>query len=503
MKIISKLLKTAFAFIGTISIVLLASCSKAGYERNTIRMSITSEPDSFFPWNSAAADTAAISGNIFEGLMRFDEKGTLFPCLAESYEISSDNLKYTFKLKKGVKFHNGADFSSADCVYTYENLAGLNGKTARADKMHVVKAVSAPDAHTFVVELKNQAGGFLALATSPILLHDYDDNETLPIGTGPYKFKEYTLHERVILEKNENYHDAERSGKIHNIELYVMSDENAALSALQSNQIDIAQMITGTNAKALSGSYKVVSHPQNMVQILGMNSKFTPFADENVRKAISFAVNKKEIIDGVFDGFATELYSNFSPILGEFYNDKLSDVYKNDLEKAKEYLKKSDYADGFDLTITVPANYQPHVDTAQILANQLAKINIRCKIEPVEWTTWLDKVYTKFDYEATVIAFAGKNDPAEVLRRYYSTYKRNFTNFKSEEFDNAFNRAEAETNPPKRAEYYKECQAILTEHAPAVFICDPGINIVMAKNIDGYTPYPVAFYDFTKLYFKK
>ncbi len=496
------LLKTLYAALA-LSALLFTSCATKNSTSETLRMSINSEPDSFSPWTSAAADTRAVYLNIFDGLMGFDEKGTLYPALAESYKISDDKLTYTFKLKKGVKFHDGTEFTSADCVYTYENLAGLNGLTPKADKMHVVESVSALDAYTFAVHLKDTTGGFLALTTSPILLHGYADNEEHPIGTGPYKFVEYDLHEKIVLEKNENFYDSSRAGKIKRIELYVMTDENAALSALQSNQIDIAQMITATNAKALASNYKVVSHPQNMVQIFGMNAKFAPLSDENVRKAISFAVNKKEIIEGVFDSFATELYSNFSPILGEFYNDKLSDFYVYDVEKAKSYLAKSSWPNGFELTITVPANYQPHVDTAQIIANQLSKINITCKINPVEWTTWLDKVYTKFDYEATVIAFAGKNDPAEVLIRYYSTYKRNFTNFKNIDFDVAFTQAEKETDPKKRADYYKECQRILTEHAPAVFICDPGRNIVMKKNVEGYTPYPVSFFDFSKIYFSK
>ena len=493
--------KILFTITAIVSSIFLFSC-KSENSTDTLRMSITSEPDSFFPWNSAAADTSAIYDNIFEGLTGFDEHGTIYNALAENYSVSSDNLTYTFNLRKGVKFHNGEEFTSKDCVYTYENLAGLNGKTPRADKMHVVEKVWADDDYTFSVKLKKITGGFPGLATSPILLHDYSDNEKHPVGTGPYKFVEYTLHEKVVLERNDEYYDSSRAGKIKNIELYIITDENAAISALKSGQIHIAQMISGPNARHLNSQFKVVSHPQNMVQILGMNTTFPPFTDINVRKAINCAVNKKEIIKSVFDGYGTELYSNFSPILAEFYNNDLKDFYPSDIKKAKEYMEKSSYKDGFDLTITVPSNYQSHVDTAQIIQNQLAKINIRCKILPVEWTSWLDRVYTKFDYEATVIAFAGKVEPAEVLRRYYSTYKRNFTRLNSPEFDKYFDMAETESNQQKRAEYYKECQKILTQEAPAVFICDPGRNIVMKKNVCGYTPYPIARYDFSKIYFE-
>lgn len=483
------------------SALILVSCGKIE-QTNTLKMNLSSEPDSFFPWNSAAADTSAIFDNIYEGLFKVDPSGKVNPALAESYSVSSDNLTYTFNLRKNVKFHNGEDFTSKDCIYTFENLAGLNGKTARVDKMHIVKSVSAPDDYTFIVNLKNPSGGFLALCVAPILLHDYNDNEKHPMGTGPYKFVEYKIHEKVTLTLNENYWDEKNKGKIQNIELYLITDENAILSALQSGQIHIAQMISGMNANHLSSKYNVISHPQNMVQIFGMNNNFPPLADENVRKAITCAINKKDIIEGVFDGYGTELYSNFSPILKEYYNDSLSNEFPYDIQKAKEYLAKSNYKDGFELTIQVPANYQPHVDTAQFIANQLSELNIQCKIVPIEWATWLDKVYSRADYEATVIAFDGKIEPAEVLRRYYSTYRRNFFHYKSSEFDKYFDLAESEVNQEKRVEYFKKCQEILTRDCPAVFICDPGRNILTTRNIAGYTPYPISMYDFAKIYFK-
>lgn len=493
-------IKSLFILFLTLTLFSCAGNKKT----DTLRMNMVSEPDSFFPWKSAAAETAAVTDNIFEGLLKYDEKGSLYPALAESWLISDDFLTYTFTLRKGVKFHNGVEFTSDDCVYTYKNLAGLDGLSPKSDKMLIVKAVSAPDAYTFKVELKNPYSAFLMLAgDSPILLKDYEQNETMPLGTGPYKFVSYSLHEKIILEKNDDYYDTERAGTIKNIEIYIMTDENASISALQSGQLDIAQMITGVNAKALEGRYNLISHPQNMVQILGFNNSYEPLSDINVRRAITCAINKKEIMEGVFDGFATELYSNFSPILSEFYNDKLSGIFPYDIQKAKDYMASSNYKNGFDLAITVPANYQPHVDTAQLIVNQLKPLGINCTIVPVEWTTWLDKIYTKAEYQATVIGFAGKADPAEVLRRYCSSYKRNFTNFKNKEFDLTFDKAENEIDAKKRAQYFKDCQEILTNECPAVFICDPGRNIVTTKKVAGYTPYPVYMYDFTKIYFTK
>lgn len=471
--------------------------------KNVLRINVASEPDSFFPWESAAADTAAIYYNIFDGLLSFDEKGALHPALAESYEISADKLTYTFHLRQGVKFHNGADFSSADCLYTYENLAGLNGNSVRSDMMmRSIESLSAPDEKTFTITLKYQNGGFLALNICPILPVGYTNHAEQPIGTGAYKFVEYQLHQKVVLEKNENYWNKENEPKIPRIEIYVMSDENAILSALQSKQLDIGQMLSAENARTLEKKFQLFSAPQNMVQVLGLNNSVKPLDNPLVRQAITMAVNKDEIIDGAMGGFGTKLYSNFSPILGAYYNDRLSEVYKNDINQAKSLLASAGYSNGFDLEITVPGNYRIHVDTAQIIAKQLEQIGIRCKIKTVEWTTWLDQVYTKFDYQATVIAFAGKLEPSEVLRRYYSSYKRNFTRYNNPVFDETFDKAELETDNAKRVKYYKYCQELLTKSAPAVFIADPNNTVLLRKDVRGYETYPVLFYNFAKMYFE-
>ncbi|MBQ9281897.1 MAG: hypothetical protein IJ207_06825 [Treponema sp.] len=483
------------------SSILLLSCNIRP-SKNVLRINVSSEPDSFFPWESAAADTAAIYYNIFDGLLSFDSKGALHPALCESYDISDDKVTYTFHLRKGIRFHNGATFTSADCLYTYENLAGLNSLPPRSDIMaKEIDSISAPDAYTFTIKTKQPYGGFLALTISPILPMGYTNHAEKPIGTGPYKFVEYQLHQKVVLEKNENYWNVENLPTIEKIEIYVMSDENAILSALQTKQLDIGQMLSAENAKSLSNKFTLISSPQNMVQVLGLNNTVHPLDNPLVRQAITMAINKDEIISGAMGSFGTKLYSNFSPILGEFYNDRLSEIYKNDVTMAKSIMANAGYASGFDLEITVPGNYRIHVDTAQIIAKQLEKIGIRCKIKTVEWTTWLDQVYTKFDYQATVIAFGGKLDPAEVLRRYYSSYKRNFTRYDNPVFDETFDKALMETDKEKRIRYYKYCQELLTKSAPAVFIADPNNTLLLRKDIRGYETYPVLFYNFARMHF--
>jgi peptide/nickel transport system substrate-binding protein len=154
------------------------------------------------------------------------------------------------------------------------------------------------------------------------------------------------------------------------------------------------------------------------------------------------------------------------------------------------------------MIITVPSNYEPHVNTAQIIASQLSDIGIRAKLELVEWATWLDQVYSKAQYQATVIAFTGKIDPNDILGRYTTAFPRNFIKYSNPAFDNSIEAAIVETDSGKRAALYRKCQKIMTADAASVFICDPSLIVATKKNLKGYTFYPVTFIDFSTLYYE-
>ena len=469
---------------------------------SVVRTNIGSEPDSLDPWKSAATDTEAIFHNVFEGLMLYNEKGEMIPGLAESVSISPDGLTYTFRLRKEVLFHNGKPFTGADVLYTYNNLTGMSGEKAVSSKFSLVKEISAPDAYTFVVTLTNASAAFLSLTSIPILPEGYADQATHPVGTGPYRFVEYTPGQRVVLERNDAYYEKDRMPKIKRAEIYVMTDESAIVSALRSGQLDFAS-ITAENAKFLSSDYTIFNSPQNMVQIFALNNADPIFSDIKIRRAINYAVDKQDVIDGVFGGYATQLDSNFSPVMGMYYNTDLSSYYRQDLAKARQLLAEAGYPNGFDMTITVPANYQAHIDTAQIFAQQLAAVGIRATIQPIEWATWLDQVYSKAQYQSTIIGLTGKLDPDSVLGRFATTYPRNFFKFSNARFDELIDKARIETDDGSRVSMYTECQKILTENAAAVFVCDPNLTVAARKDLKGYVFYPVGFMDLSKLYFEK
>ena len=478
-----------------------SSSTSTDGEQTLVRMNIGSEPDSLDPWQSAASDTEAIMHNVFEGLCLYDENGEIIPGLAERWDISEDGLTYTFHLRQGVTFHNGDAFDSADVLYSYNNFAGLDGNEAVSSDYEIVESVEAPDEYTFVVHLTEPSASFLSVNIDSILPEGYDDQAANPVGTGPFKFVEYTPSQRIVLEKNEDYYEESRMAQVDRVEFYIMTDSAAVISALQSGQLDIAS-INADDAAVLGDQFDIYNSPQNMVQIFALNHEFEPFGSLEVRQAINYCIDKQQIIDSVFGGYATELYTNFSPVMSLYYNDELEGAYETDVAKAQELMEQAGYADGFSFTVKVPANYQAHIDTAQIIAQQLQQINITMNIETIEWATWLEDVYTNASYEGTIIGLTGKLDPDDVLGRFESTYARNFYNYSNPTYDQLINDSVTELDEQTRIDNYKQCQQILTDDAVAVYICDPNLVVVSRKDLKGYTFYPVTFHDMTKLYYE-
>lgn len=470
-------------------------------DKTIVRINMESEPDNLDPWLSAASDTEAVFHNVFEGLVLFDETGALIPGLAKSWDISDDGLTYTFHLRDDVTFHNGKAFSAEDVVYTYEALSGLGGEEPLSSKFTNVTAINAIDDYTVELTLGEADAAFLQYTRVAVLPKGYEDQSSAPVGTGPFVFEKYVPGQMVVLEKNENYYDESRMAKIDEAQIYIMGDDSAVLTALQSGQLD-AGIVYADSADYLSGDFTINSSPQNMVQLFALNNSVEPFDDVRVRQAFEYAINKDQIIDGVFAGYATELYSNFSPVMSYFYNDELSNVYTYDVEKAKELMAEAGYEDGFDITITVPSNYQKHVDTAQVIAQQLKEINVNATIEPVEWGQWLEQVYTNAEYETTIVGLTGKLDPNDILGRYVSDYGKNFMKYSNPDYDKLIEEAKTASDE-ERVELFKECQKVLTEDAAAVWICDPNAIAVTRSDLKGYTFYPVSFIDLSKLYYEE
>ena len=491
--------KTLFTLL--IAGALMASCGGAkesndGGKDNTktaerpLTVAMATEIDSLDPFNATAGDTKTVMDQIFDGLLDVDEDGNLVPDLAESYEISKDGLTYTFKLKEGVKFHDGSDFSADDVYYTYDKLSGLSSGEPMSSKFSVIKEMEVISPTEIKMTLDAVNNSFIYLQNQPIVKKDYEDNQTKPLGTGPYKFVSYTPGEGMVMERFDDYHRKDHVAKIKQVNVVRIADNQALVMALNNGEVDLASKLTADELEQVSESTDSYSHPQNLVQLLGLNNKVKPFDDIRVRQAIAHAIDKDELIEAVAGGKASKIYSSFSPALKDFYND-LEEMYPTDVEKAKELLAEAGYPDGISFTMTVPSDYKFHMDTAELIQAQLKKAGINATIDPIEFSTWLDRVYKDRDYETTIAGFIGYTDPIRVLDRYVSTNDKDYLNYESEEYDKAITNAMETLDRDELIKNVKDAQEIIARDCAAVFLQDPNDNIVLNNQYTGLKTYPV------------
>ena len=270
---------------------------------------------------------------------------------------------------------------------------------------------------------------------------------------------------------------------------------------LQGGAVDLVERVTSTQASELGDLFNVLEGSMNLVQALYLNNAVEPFNNEKVRQALSYAINKQEILDFVADGKGTPIASSMFPAFGKYYMEELNDVYTNDVDKAKELLAEAGYPDGFTFTIRVPSNYQQHVDTATVLAEQLKQIGVTANIELIEWQTWLDDVYKQKNYESTVVGLdASTLTAGAMLKRFTSTAHNNFTNYNNTDYDKAYESALVAKTDEEATQYYKECEKILCETAANVYIQDLVQFVAINKKYAGYEFYPFYVMDIAKLY---
>lgn len=469
-----------------------------------ITIGIPQDLDSLVPSLSQGAGTQEILFNIYEGLYKPDSEGNLVPAVASDYTMSEDGLVYTFTLRDGIQFHNGNPVTVEDVKYSIETCAGLNGGEPVISAFSNIESVETPDESTVVITLKESSSSFMAiLATveAAIVPADVTDLQTNPVGTGPYKFVSRSLQENVVLERFDEYWG--EKAHIKDITLKVLADSDSIVMNLEGGAVDLVARVSTAQAAELGDDFEVLEGTMNLVQAMYLNNAVEPFDNEKVRQALCYAVNKQEILDFVSEGKGTPVGSSMFPAFGKYYMEELGDLYTTDIEKAKELLADAGYPDGFSFTMKVPSNYQQHVDTAQVVAEQLKQIGVTANIELIEWETWLNDVYQGRDFEATLVGVdASTLTAGAMLSRFRSDAHNNFVNFSNEEYDAAYAEAlaaEAVMDDDKATEAYKKCETILAETAANVYIQDMCELVAVRKGYTGYTFYPLYIQDFSKL----
>ncbi|MEG1848134.1 MAG: ABC transporter substrate-binding protein [Lachnospiraceae bacterium] len=482
--------------------IALSGCSgdKAGEDSSMITIGIPSDiEDSLDPHKAVAAGTKEVLFNLFEGLVKPDSQGNLNPAVASKYHISTDGLVYTFTLREGIKFHDGSEVTVEDVKYSIDKCADTSNGEPLVAAYSNIKSVTIVDKATVEITLKEPNTEFLAYMTTAIIPASNTGADTTPIGTGPYQYVSRSPQENIILKRFDGYWG--EPAHIEQAIFKIISNADTITMNLTGGAIDMYARITPGQAAELGDEFQIEEGTMNLVQAMYLNHEAKPFKDVRVRQALCYAIDPSEIMHMVSDGKGTEIGSSMFPAFAKYYMPELNEVYNQNLEKAKALLAEAGYADGFTFTIKVPSNYQQHIDTAQVLAEELKAIGVTAEIELIEWDSWLSDVYANREYEATVVGVDASSLTARaLLERFTSTSNSNFINYHNAEYDAAFKAATISSDDKEQITHYQDCERILAEDAANVYIQDLPELVALRKNYAGYEFYPLYVQDISKIY---
>lgn len=457
--------------------------------------------DSLDPHQTVAAGTREVLFNIFEGLVKPNSDGEMIPAVAEKYTLSEDGTTYTFTLREGVKFHNGQTVTAEDVVYSINRCAAVpeGQEKPLVAAFSAVKSVEALDEKTVAVTIAQRDLEFISYMTAAIIPADYENQDTAPVGTGPFKFVSRTPQQDFVMERFEDYWGA--PAWLDKVTYKICENADALVMNLNGGSIDLCAHLTSAQASQLNQSFQVLEGTMNLVQAIYLNNQAKPFDNQMVRQALCYAIDRQGIMDMVADGHGTAVGSSIYPAFAKYFLPELVDKYPHDVAKAKELLAQAGYPDGFDMTISVPNNYQPHMDTAEVVAEQLREAGINVTIQPVEWSTWLDTIYNGRQFQATVVGVDAANMTARaMLERFTSDYGKNFINYNNPAYDTLFQQAINAQDEATQTDLYKQMETMLADTAANVYIQDLCDLVAMRQDLGGLKFYPIYVLDLSTVY---
>ena len=459
---------------------------------NEITVGIAQDLDeSLDPHLAVAAGTKEVMFNVFEGLVKPTPEGDLVPAVASSF--TSDGTTYTFTLREGVKFHNGQAVEMEDVVASIERNADDSQGEALIPALAAIERMEV-EGNQLAITLAQPDNEFLASLTLAILPRDYGQQDTAPVGTGPFRFVSRAAQDSIVLERFEDYWG--EPAYLDKVTFKIIENADSILMSLQSGAVDLFAHLTSTQAAQLGEDFNIEEGTMNLVQAMYLNHAEKPFDDVRVRQALCYAIDRQQILDLAFDGYGSLIGSSMYPAFGKYFDEELTRYYTHDVEKAKALLADAGYPGGFSMAITVPSNYQPHIDTAQVIVEQLKQVGITAEIQLVEWGSWLSDVYAGRQYQATVVGVDASTMTARaLLERFTSTAGNNFINYNNAEYDAIFQAAIAAADDAAQTAAYKQAEANLTENAANVYIQDLADLVAVRKGLEGVRFYPIYVLD--------
>lgn len=500
---------------------MLTSCNREPEIKNpkAITVGNIGEPKRLLPMLAGDSASGDISSQVFEGLVKYTPELVLTGVLAKDWEFSPDCRELTFHLRHDVKWHDGEPFTSADVLFTYQAVTDPNTPTPYGANYGPVQKVEAPGRYTVKVTYEKPYAPAVESWSMGIVPRHLLENQDIgssqlnraPVGTGPYKLKEWATGQKVVLEANKDYFNG--TPGVDKYIMRVIPDQATQFLELKFGGLDFMGL-TPVQYKLESGKpvfkkyFQKFRYPSFGFSYMGYNLKDPRFADVRVRRALTHAINKEEIIKGVLLGYGTPATGPFHPDSWA-HNHKVKDL-KYSPEKARKLLAEAGWALGengllikdnktFRFTVITNQGNDQRLKAAQIIRERLKSIGIEMDIKVLEWQAFLNLVNKKH-FEAVILGWGLSRDP-DLFDIWHSSKtgekEFNFISYRNDEVDRLLVKGRQTCNHDQRVRIYHRVHELITADQPYTFLYVPDALPILHKRFKGVEQSSLGiFYDF-------
>lgn len=485
-----------------------ADAPAAGGTADTITYSLTADPRAVDPAYFDDGESAVVSCNMYEGLYQYGKTDAkVSPCLAKDLpEISDDGLVYTIKLNEGIKFHDGTDFNAEAVKASIERQLEPNRNSdmpyasfvfGEEEADNGVASVEAVDDYTVKITMRAASAPFvknlaMALASpivAPSAIEAATDGQAItnPVGTGPYKFVDWTKGASVTLVANEDYWG--EAPKTKNLVFKIIAEGNTRLTSLINGECDIISSVDPASAdQIVDNGFELFSEDGMTINYMAFNTETGKCTDQEVRKAVAQAINVEEMVKSIYGDYATVANSVMPTWMAPYTKDVKQTAY--DPEAAKKTLADKGITSLQCITYTTarPYNQKGGSDLANMIQGYLSAVGVELSITQYDWTTYKTKVQTD-PYDICFYGWTGDNgDPDNFMNLLADTnWSMNVAHWQDDEYKALIAEGLKTPNGDARDAIYLQCEEMVAEKQPWVLISH-------SKNLLGYSPKVKDFY---------
>ena len=506
---LKNLFLVALAFVLVLTIKPIDTFGTELRKGGTLVVGIATDPTTLIPSMSYGIAPITVSYPMHNALVDYDINGTMIPDLAESWEFSEDGKTWTFELRKGVKWHDGVDFTSEDVAFTIKEVAEKYHSLG-SQAFGPVSEILTPDPHKVIFKFEKPyfpTNAYLSNWYAGIIpKHLYDGTDVLtnphnfkPVGTGPFVFSEYKKGSHVILERNQNYWDKDKP-ILDKIIFKVIPDATARVTALQKGEIDIlipyAMPFSEMDRMKQDGfmTEPIFAH-DGLLALLMLNLKNEYLSNQKVRYAIAHAIDKKDLNDKAFFGLGRVAVGPIPSSIPWAFNENVK-TYEYDPEKANKILDEAGFKkgpDGLRFSLRFPyVGARPDADrTAQIIRAQLRDVGIDVQLQSREYASVLDEGFKNNNFDLMFWSLTMGPNPSVGTARIFITSQikpvpfTNAMNYSNPRVDDLFENAAVSTSLEEASNYFKEIQEILVEDLPVISLLEIPYPMAWSTTVNG------------------